>query len=697
VEETLTPRQSTVGVPAPGIRSSTAPGTRRTAGAGKALKAMWRLVYELPDLVPAAVAGFTVVAVIAMLLSAFRPWVVLPVGVASGGALAWLARSTTSASGESPAARWWSVGALVLATASTAVNGLLSSQWIMVARDPGFYQVTAKWLSQHGSLHMPTDLAAFGGVIARTSDVPGFYAVGRDLVEAQGMHALPAFLASMGWIGDDRLLLSGNAILGGAFVLALFALARRLAGGGPALVVSAALAASMPFVAFARSPYTEPGSAAVTLGGLALLVGAIRQPSNRSYAVAGVVFGSAPLWRVDGFMNFIAVPLLVAVLLVAGWATGKQVLAFVLPQVLLGGLALVDLYVWAGRYGPDLHTQIRQMGLGALASIVAAVVLWTVLRLRPSIIDVYRRISTRLGTLALLGSIGLFVLLVSRPLWIVYRHNASTSATLAAFQQGSGLAPDGSRSYEEYALTWIAWYFGWVMVAVGAVGVCLLAGKAVAGNGRGALALLALVAPQFLVYMNRMAIFPDQIWAMRRFLPAIIPLLLVGAAVVLAALWSRGMAGRAYAVVISAALIGLSAALTLPVARDRQWVGTLGQVTQVCDAVGNNSAILLDNSTSSSVFAQSLRAWCDVPVQVTDLATVDLAAAHRGAASVGNRLFAVEFAGAEGPDRPMPLQNAVTTYKWPELIGRVPHDLVPVQRWTYLGEVQPDGSLAVVQ
>jgi hypothetical protein len=682
-------------MPDPGIRSSTAPGTRRTAGAGKASKAAWRLVYELPDLVPAAVAGFTVVAVIATLVSAFRPWVVLPLGIASGGALAWLARSTTSASSESRSARWWTVGALALATASTAVNGLLSSQWMTVNRDPGFYQVTAKWLAEHGSLHMPTELAAFGGIIARTTDVPGFYAVGRDVVEPQGMHALPAFLASLGWVGDDRLLLSGNAILGGAFVLAVFALARRLAGGGPALVVSAALAASMPFAAFARSPYAEPGSAAVTIGGLALLVGAVRRPSTRSYAVAGVVFGSGPLWRVDAFMNVIAVPLLVALLLIAGWATVKQVLAFVVPQVLLGGLALVDLYVWAGRYGPDLRPQIRQMGLGALASTVAAVVLWAVLRLRPSIVEVYRRRSPRLGTIALVGCVALFAVLVSRPLWIVYRYNAGAAEIVAAFQQGSGLTPDGSRSYEEYSLTWIAWYFGWVMVAAGALGVALLAGKAVSGKGRGALVVLALGAPQFLLYLNRMAIFPDQIWAMRRFLPVVIPLLLVGAAVVLGALWSRGVAGRSCAVVISAALIGLSAASTLPVARDRQWVGTLGQVTQVCDAVGDDSVILLDNS--SSVFAQSLRAWCDVPVQVTDLATVDLAAAHRGAASVGNRLFAVEFTGADGPDRSLPLQSAITTYKWPELIGRVPEDLVPVQRWTYLGEVQPDGSLAAVR
>lgn len=696
MEDTLTPHRPTPGEPAPDTHPPAAPGTGRAAAARKASRATWRLVDELPDLVPAALAGFTVVAVVAMLLSVFRPWVVLPLGLAAGLALAWSARATTSETGEPPSARWWSAGALVLATASTAVNGLLSSQWMTVNRDPGFYQVTAKWLAEHGSLHMPTELAAFGGVIARTTDVPGFYAVGRDVVEPQGMHALPAFLASLGWVGDDRLLLSGNAILGGAFVLAVFALARRLAGGGPALVVSAALAASMPFAAFARSPYAEPGSAAVTIGGLALLVGAVRRPSSRSYVVAGVVFGSAPLWRVDAFMNVIAVPLLVALLLIAGWATAKQVLAFVVPQVLLGGLALVDLYVWAGRYGPDLRPQIRQMGLGALASTVAAVVLWAVLRLRPSIVGVYRRLSPRLGTVALVGCVALFAVLVSRPLWIVYRHNARSAQTVAAFQQGSGLAPDGSRSYEEYSLTWIAWYFGWVMVAAGALGIALLAGKAVSGKGRGALVVLALAAPQFVFYLNRMAIFPDQIWAMRRFVPVVIPLLLVGAAVVLAALWSRGVACRVSAVVVSAALVGMAAASTLPVARDRQWVGTLGQVTRVCDAVGDDSVILLDNNSSSSVFAESLRAWCGVPVHMTDLATADLAAVHRGAASAGNRLFAVEFAGPDGPDLPIPLQDPVRTFKWPEFIGRVPEDLVAMERWTYLSEVRPDGSVAAM-
>ncbi len=632
-----------------------------------------------------------------MIFSSFWPWLVLPLGLLAGVGTAWLARATVSSARDEPIrAPLWSLGALLLAASTTLVNGLLSSQWIMVARDPGIYQVTAKWLTEHGSLRMPTDLDAFGGIIGRTRDVPGFYAVGRDLVEAQGMHALPAFLASVGWIGGDRLLLSGNAVLGGTFVLAVFALARRVSGGGPALLVATVLAVSMPLLAFARSPYTEPGSATVTVGGIALLIGAIRHPSIRSYAVAGVVFGSAPLWRVDAFMNFIAVPVLVVLLLIAGQATIRQALAFVVPQLLLGGIALFDLFVWAGRYGPDLSAQLRLMMFGTVASTVAALLLWVVLKLKPEITAAYSRVSPRLGALTFVGGMLLFALLASRPLWAVYRNNEAVGATIAAFQQGSGLSPDPSRSYEEYTLTWIAWYYGWVMVALGAIGVCMLARRAVTGLNSGALALLVLVTPQFLLYLNRMSIFPDQIWAMRRFLPVIIPVLLVGAAVTLAALWSKGVVGRGGAVVVAAAMVAMTLATTLPVARDRQWVGTLGEVNVVCDSVGDDAAILLDDVGASSLFAETLRAWCDVPVQVTDLSKIDLAAARSGAESTGHRLFALAMSGPEGSDVPIPLRNTITTSKWPEWIGRVPEESVRAQRWTYLGEVQPDGSVTQV-
>ena len=190
----------------------------------------------------------------------------------------------------------------------------------------------------------------------------------------------------------------------------------------------------------------------------------------------------------------------------------------------------------------------------------------------------------------------------------------------------------------------------------------MLARRAVTGLNSGALALLVLVTPQFLLYLNRMSIFPDQIWAMRRFLPVIIPVLLVGAAVTLAALWSKGVVGRGGAVVVAAAMVAMTLATTLPVARDRQWVGTLGEVNVACDSVGDDAAILLDDVGASSLFAETLRARCDVPVEVTDLSKIDLEqSARSGAESTGHRLFALAMSGPEGSDVPIPLRNTRCT------------------------------------
>jgi hypothetical protein len=157
-------------------------------------------------------------------------------------------------------------------------------------------------------------------------------------------------------------------------------------------------------------------------------------------------------------------------------------------------------------------------------------------------------------------------------------------------------------------------------------------------------------------YVLRPSVYPDQPWAMRRYLPVVIPGVVIAIAVTLTAAWTaaqhrRGALERALAFAGVVALGGLVALPTaraeLPLVRARDQQGALAAVRTVCVAVPSDGAILL---TGASLFpkdlalewSQALRAFCGVPTAIPrtydppDLP--ELASQWRAA---GRRLFVV--------------------------------------------------------
>ncbi len=96
-------------------------------------------------------------------------------------------------------------------------------------------------------------------------------------------------------------------------------------------------------------------------------------------------------------------------------------------------------------------------------------------------------------------------------------------------QTSSGLPIDPSRSYDESSVSWLAMYHGWITVLLAGAGVALLAARIVRTRDPRVAMVVVTVAAASLLYLNKISIFPDQIWAMRRFLPIIIPGLLLAA------------------------------------------------------------------------------------------------------------------------------------------------------------------------
>src|SRR5580698_715782 len=153
-----------------------------------------------------------------------------------------------AARGAAPAATpcWVVIAVIVIAVAFGADQFLYHSQQIIVNRDPASYIQFANWISHHGSVPIPQDNAAFGGVNkALTFNTAAFYEVGRTIVP-QFMAGLPITLSAAFWIGGVHAATAMNTVLGACGVLVFGGLVGRLVGPRWAPLGALALAVSLP-------------------------------------------------------------------------------------------------------------------------------------------------------------------------------------------------------------------------------------------------------------------------------------------------------------------------------------------------------------------------------------------------------------------------------------------------------------------
>ena len=142
-------------------------------------------------------------------------------------------------------------------------------------------------------------------------------------------------------------------------------------------------------------------------------------------------------------------------------------------------------------------------------------------------------------------------------------------------------------------------------------------GEEVTGAGHPARAVLGAGA----LYWYAPEITPDQIWASRRFVPAVLPALAVWATVALAVCASVRRVRRLprtmqHAVAGAAAIVLIvpPAVVTSPVMWERSQAGYLQPILASCDAVGPDAAVIVVGGWAGATLPQSLRSWCDVPV-----------------------------------------------------------------------------------
>ena len=236
------------------------------------------------------------------------------------------------------------------------------------------------------------------------------------------------------------------------------------------------------------------------------------------------------------------------------------------------------------------------------------------------------------------------------------------------------------------------------MIVLAGIGLALLVHRLVRRGDLTVAFFLTATAGSALLYLHQSSIFPDQIWAMRRYLPAVIPGFLIAGAAALDWAWARAGVLRIAAAGATVALLGVTAYSTLPMARVPSHRPALAEVETVCQALPPDAAILLvDNAGSArGGYQMTFRAFCDVPAIGLERPTAEVL--EEVASEVddnGHTLYVASYdptavPWSDGPPDPWLETQAV---KWPERLLEPPSGANFYERDLYLGVVGADGTV----
>lgn len=567
-----------------------------------------------------------------------------PSVVGGGATLAALAASFAAVRGLGPrdhADHGAALAAVVLALAFLVLAGAFHSEHLLHDRDPAIYITTGRSIARTHELRPKTHVEvfrdpAFGYPDSRFQ--PDFFPM------------LPVLLA-LGWsIGGVGAMLLVGSFLGSVGLLACYALAARVVGARRALFVLLFLMIAPLQLWFARDAYSELVVQVLVLAGLWLFLEARARNRFGVAMIGGALVAASTLARVD------VLAITAGVLAFAGLAwvrcdsdampppARRTVMAF--TGTLVGGtlVALATTYGVAHRYVTSLGGEYRQLVAAFVASVLGVVAVVVVHRLRPGL---GRRLATvrYLFPTLLVGSVAVFVwayalrpdpardLPVSRP-----GHPATGAVRTAIFEWHF------SRS-----LHWFSAYIGLVGIVVAFVGFVVLAARA--RHGREAAAAVFLVAiPTAVLYIARPSIQPGQPWAMRRYLPVVIPGIAIAVVVALDAGWQLARSARAArvravataGVVVVVLLVATPTAWAArPLVTARMQHGAEAAIDHVCDVADPDAALLVYGNRTTFVGAllEALRAFCGVPV--ANSSAVDLPVLARQWREFGRRLVVV--------------------------------------------------------
>jgi len=547
---------------------------------------------------------------------------------------------------------------LILVLGLVGVGLAAPHEHILTTRDSGTYVATAAWLVENGGLHMDVADPIF-------EDTPVVYGsvgfpTGRSNsnLQAQFLHMFPSLLALVGSLGLGLPAMYWlNPLIAGIGLFAMFAFARSLLSERLALFATALTGLTMPFLYFFRAPFSEPLTFAFLFGGLWVSSEALRIRSMRLATGAGLLLGGVMLTRIDG-----AVVLL-------GFVVYRTFLHFEVsdrepgdgmpPDRILDRVigvatvffvaALVDLGLFSLQYLVDHGDLIA----GVVASILAATLVGR-FGVRRSALFARSREAVAIVIPGLIGAYLTYAWLV-RP--FVEAPTRSDIYGIAGLQEAADVAIEPLRSYGELSVHWLSWYLGAPLVAAGVLALVIGVRRTILGHKPVPGPFVSVTAVLILLYVYRPSINPDHIWAMRRFLPLVIPALIILAlAIAQEAVPRLGRWEKLAAIVLAAAFAIPVTITTVRSGLQPEFEGGSHDLVTACEQLGPESALLFTGDGSQvrkDALAPVLRGFCGIGVASEDpdspLTDADMAIMVDRAATAGRTLWIVE-GGSERPE-----------------------------------------------
>jgi hypothetical protein len=505
------------------------------------------------------------------------------------------------------------IAAVAIALTLLGTAGAYHSEHLLTDRDPGVYVNTARSIARTHVLHPVVEPSPFDDEATYTSRGAG-WAVIEHRLHTNFLNFLPSLMA-LGWsAGGDTGLLVVPAILGALALLALYAVGTRIVGPrwallGPVLLTLAPLQSW-----FSRDAYTELALEVLVLGGLWLFLETRRRAGVVAGAIAGVVIGAMTFVRIDALALFVAIP----AALVIEWLRAARLDRPARRRrrgaiVAFGGCAAVT--GWTGLavarhqtpgYFTVLEHNLHLLELALGAGVTAAVVIVVGHLL-------FRGVGTRLARNDALPAVAVVALLAAA--FYAWEFRPKTGPV-------PPYVPTARRPFDTYftsaSFRWFAWYLGIVTLVLIVIGFIVLGVRALRTDSP-AFMLLAVAGPTTLLYIAQPRISPDHLWAMRRFLPIVLPAMTIAAAA--AAAWTVALLAsrlpmlRAPAVVVLLALMIVPAARAgQPFVRAQMQRGALDAVHDICRTVGPDGAVAIEpDGLLALMLPQAVRGFCNVP------------------------------------------------------------------------------------
>ncbi len=554
---------------------------------------------------------------------------------------------------------WWTTAAVIAVALAFGVDQMIyHSQFIFVMRDPGAYVQFANWIAGHGSLPIPPDRAAFGGAShGLTFQSFAFYQVGSGVVP-QFMAGLPMVIAAAFWAGGVTAATAVAPVLGACAVLTFGGLAARLVGPRWAPLAAIVLALSLPEQFTSRSDYSEPLTQILLLGGMCLLVDSLNADGAGARVMAalgGLAFGLTLLVRIDGASDILPLIPYCGLLLI-----GRRRQAF----PLLGGLVV------GGIYGAVDGVLLSQPYLASIKSALVPLVLITCGVIIATLIAIVLRwdkgvpqirgnwLPNAAAVLAVVVALGFAV----RPYLQTVRVASSRGfeATMAGYQRADHLPVDPTRLYYELSMHWVFWYIGVPAVALATVGAAVLSRRCLRGQAPAWTLPLVLFAWTIVATLYKPSVTPDQPWASRRLVPAVLP------GFILLAVWASswlmgrlrqmdidrvlyaGLACCCVALLVVPAIIttfGLRVRPGGPVgirlaaeglAFKKTYQGEVAAVDRMCAAIPRGSSVVFLSGAPADWLTEAVRGMCGDPAAVA-AGPAAAEAAVRGIVRAGRR------------------------------------------------------------